>query len=111
MHTNTASHALLLGATLQLANAIALPDPTPVPAKVEARAPLVTPAAIRFEGDRSYVLDKRNILSDILSGVDGIAQSWGSVLGTDLPSFFTDGKSRLGHCTVCAKRRAYADEA
>lgn len=84
-------HALLLSATLGLANAVTLPDPTAAPAKVEIRAPVVTPAAIRFDNKYSYI-QKRNILDDIKSGVDGIAKSWGSVLGTDLPSFFTDGK-------------------
>ncbi|KAH7410476.1 hypothetical protein DE146DRAFT_604263 [Phaeosphaeria sp. MPI-PUGE-AT-0046c] len=81
---------LLLSATLGLASAVAIPEPTPVPAKVEVRAPIVTPAAIRFDGSHSY-LQKKNIIDDIKSGVNGIAQSWGSVLGTDLPSFFTDG--------------------
>lgn len=87
----SAQRSLLLGATLGLAQAIALPDPTAVPAKVEVRAPIVTPAAIRFDDKYSYV-QKRDILDDIKSGVEGVAKSWGSVLGTDLPSFFTEGK-------------------
>jgi hypothetical protein len=91
---NQRSHALLLSATLGLASAAALPEPTAVPAKVEVRAPVVTAAAIRFDGQHSY-LQKKNIIDDIKSGVDGIAASWGSVLGTDLPSFFTDGKQPL----------------
>jgi hypothetical protein len=82
--------SLLLGA-LGLASAVAVPEPTKVPAKVEVRAPVVTPAAIRFDGQHSY-LQKKNIIDDIKSGVDGVAASWGSVLGTDLPSFFTEGK-------------------
>ena len=89
--SRTWQRALQLGATVGLAGAIALPEPTAVPAKVEAREPLVTPAAIRFDGQKSYV-QKRDIISDIKSGVEGYASSIGSVLGTDLPSFFTDGK-------------------
>lgn len=86
--------ALLLSVALVLANAVAVPEPTAVLAKVEVRAPIVTPAAIRFDGRHSY-LRQRNIIDDIKSGVDGIAASWGSVLGTDLPSFFTEGKSSI----------------
>ncbi|KAF1949268.1 hypothetical protein CC80DRAFT_484618 [Byssothecium circinans] len=82
--------ALLLAALARHAAAIAIPEPTAL-AYVEVRAPQITPAAILFRGDRSYAYDKRNILSDIASGVDNVAKSWGSVLGTDLPSFFTDG--------------------
>ncbi|EOA85144.1 hypothetical protein ACJQWK_06646 [Exserohilum turcicum] len=90
VHHRAWQRALQLGATVGLAGAMALPEPTPVPAKVEAREPLVTPAAIRFDGRYSYV-QKRDIVSDIKSGVDGYVNSIGSVLGTDLPSFFTDG--------------------
>lgn len=86
----TWQRVVLLGASLGLASAIAVPEPTAVPARVEMRAPIVTPAAIRFDSRHSY-LQKRNIIDDIKSGVDGIAQSWASVLGTDLPSFFTEG--------------------
>ncbi|KAF2134352.1 hypothetical protein P153DRAFT_362121 [Dothidotthia symphoricarpi CBS 119687] len=82
--------ALLLCAAISLANAVALPDPTAVPVRVEVRAPIVTPAAISFDGRYSYI-ERRNILSDIASGVDGVAKSWASVLGSDLPSYFTDG--------------------
>jgi hypothetical protein len=85
--------ALLLSAAYGLANAVAVPEPTAAPAKVEARAPMITPAAIRFDGSHSY-MQARDIIDDIKSGVDGVAKSWGSVLGTDLPSFFTDGKSK-----------------
>lgn len=81
---------LLLSATVSLAGAYAIPEPTAVPAKVEVRAPVVTPAAIRFDGRHSY-LQKKDIIDDIKSGVNSIAQSWGSVLGTDLPSYFTEG--------------------
>ncbi|KAJ4303489.1 hypothetical protein N0V90_002384 [Kalmusia sp. IMI 367209] len=91
MYTKASQHALLLGAAFGAVNAVAIPEPTAAPAPVEARAPLTTPAAVYFRGDRSYVVEKRNILSDIASGVDGIAHSWASVLGTDLPSFFTEG--------------------
>ncbi|KAI4606704.1 uncharacterized protein J4E79_011394 [Alternaria viburni] len=90
VHQRASQRALLLSATLGLANAFALPEPTAVPAKVEVRAPVVTPAAIRFVGRHSYV-EKRNIIDDIKSGVDNYAASIGSVLGTDLPSFFTEG--------------------
>lgn len=82
---------LLLSVTLGLAGAYAIPEPTAVPAKVEVRSPVVTPAAIRFDARHSY-LQKKNIIDDIKSGVNGIAQSWGSVLGTDLPSYFTEGQ-------------------
>lgn len=82
---------MLLSITLGLAHAITLPEPTAVPARVDVRAPIVTPAAIRFDERYSY-MQRRNILDDIKSGVEGVAKSWGSVLGTDLPSFFTDGK-------------------
>jgi hypothetical protein len=84
--------ALLLAAVLGLTHAIALPEPTAAPARVEARAPIITPAAIRFDSRHSY-LQQRDIFDQIKSGVDGIAHSWASVLGTDLPSFFTDGTS------------------
>jgi hypothetical protein len=90
--TRSLQRFLLLSATLGLSHAVALPDPTAAPAKVEVRAPIVTPAAIRFDGKHSYV-QQRDILDDIKNGVEGVAKSWGSVLGTDLPSFFTDGKS------------------
>ena len=93
VNQRTSQRALLLSA-LGLASAVAVPEPTKVPAKVEVRAPVVTPAAIRFDGQHSY-LQKKNIIDDIKSGVDGIAASWGSVLGTDLPSFFTEGKQLL----------------
>jgi hypothetical protein len=91
VHRHSWQHALQLAATLGLAGAVAIPEPTAVPAKVEAREPLVTQAAVRFDGQYSYV-QKRDIIEDIKSGVEGYAASLGSVLGTDLPSFFTDGK-------------------
>ena len=87
----SSQRALLLSAALGLARAVTLPDPTAAPAKVQVRAPIVTPAAMRFDDKYSYV-QRRDILDDIRSGVEGVAKSWGSVLGTDLPSFFTDGK-------------------
>lgn len=87
----SSQRALLLSATLGLVHAVTLPDPTAAPAQVEVRAPIVTPAAVRFDDRYSYV-QRRDILDDIKSGVEGVAKSWGSVLGTDLPSFFTDGK-------------------
>lgn len=85
---------MLLSAALGLANAIAVPEPTAAPAKVQVRAPVVTPAAVWFHGRHSYV-QKRNIIDDIKSGVENYASSIGSVLGTDLPSYFTDGKHAL----------------
>ncbi|CAN9191177.1 unnamed protein product [Alternaria alternata] len=90
VHQRASQRALLLSATLGLAGAVAVPEPTAVPAKVEVRAPVVTPAAIRFDGRHSYV-QKRDIIDDIKSGVENYANSIGSVLGTDLPSFFTEG--------------------
>lgn len=90
MYAKTSQYTLLLGAALKAA-AVAIPDPTAAPAPVEARAPLTTPAPIYFAGGKSYVLDKRNLLDDIKNGVDSVAKSWGSVLGTDLPSYFTEG--------------------
>jgi hypothetical protein len=97
MVQRTSQRALLLSAIFGLASAVALPEPTAVPAKVEVRAPVVTPAAIRFDSQHSYV-QKRNIIDNIKSGVDGVAASWGSVLGTDLPSFFTEGKPGAASC-------------
>lgn len=91
--SRTSQRALLLGATLGLANAFSLPEPTAAPAKVEVRAPVVTPAAIRFDGRYSYV-ERRDILDDIKSGVGGAVKSLESLIGTALPSFFTDGKPR-----------------
>ncbi|KAF2792209.1 hypothetical protein K505DRAFT_418602 [Melanomma pulvis-pyrius CBS 109.77] len=91
MYTKATQQALLLGATFAVANAIAIPEPTAVPAKVEARAPVITPAAIRFDGAHSYMYDRRNILSDIASGADNILHSLGSVLGQDLPSYVISG--------------------
>lgn len=90
----SSQRAILLSATLGLAHAVTLPEPTAVPAKVEVRAPIVTPAAVRFDDRYSYV-QRRDILDNIKSGVEGVAKSWGSVLGTDLPSFFTEGKPQL----------------
>ncbi|KAF2639941.1 hypothetical protein P280DRAFT_401151 [Massarina eburnea CBS 473.64] len=85
--------ALLGAVAVHRVAAIAIPEATAVPANVQIRTsqPQVTPAPIVFRGDRSYAHDKRNVLSDIASGVDNVAKSWGSVLGTDLPSFFTEG--------------------
>lgn len=68
-----------------VASAVAIPEPTPVAAP-DATVPDVTPphvtrAPIMFDGDRSYyALDRRNIISDIASGADKVAKSWGSVL-------------------------------
>ncbi|KAL5113155.1 hypothetical protein ACEQ8H_008981 [Pleosporales sp. CAS-2024a] len=81
---------LLLSAALGLASAVALPEPTAVPARVEYRAPVVTPAAVRFDSRHSD-LQRRNIINDIESGVEGVAKSLASEIGSALPSFFTDG--------------------
>ena len=89
--TRSSQLALLLSATLGLAHAVSLPEPTAAPAKIEVRAPIVTPAAVRFDDRYSY-FQRRNLLDDIKSDVQGIAKSWGSVLGTDLPSYFISGK-------------------
>jgi hypothetical protein len=94
MYTKVTQQALLLGATLAVANAVSIPEPTAVPAKVEVRAPVVTPAAIRFDGRHSYMYDRRNIISDIASGADDVLHSLGSVFGKDLPSYFISGKSQ-----------------
>ncbi|KAF2025415.1 hypothetical protein EK21DRAFT_116818 [Setomelanomma holmii] len=88
--TRTSQRALLLSATLGLVNAVALPERTPEPARIEVRAPIVTPAAIRFDSRHSY-LEKKDILDNIKSGLAGVEQSWASVLGSALPSFFTEG--------------------
>jgi hypothetical protein len=90
VYHRTSQQALLLSATLGFASAVAIPEPTAVPAKVEVRAPVVTAAAIRFDGQHSY-LQKKDIIDDIKSGVDGALQSAESVFGTALPSFFTEG--------------------
>lgn len=87
----TAQRLLLLGSALFTAiNAAALPEPSAVPAKVEARDPLITPA-VRFDGRYSHLNDRRDIISDIVSGADDFVQSLGSVLGKDLPSYFISG--------------------
>jgi len=95
--------ALLLSAALSGAHAVALPEPTAMPARVEMLAPVVTPSAIRFDGRYSYV-ERRNIVSDIASGVNGVAKSWASVLGSALPSYFTDGA-----CHAPADQGRFAD--
>ncbi|KAF2730784.1 hypothetical protein EJ04DRAFT_473183 [Polyplosphaeria fusca] len=83
---------LVAAAALGAVHGIAIPDATAAPAaKVEARAPVITPAAIRFHGSHSYAYDRRNIISDIASGADNILHSIGSVLGTDLPSYVISG--------------------
>jgi hypothetical protein len=87
---HTSQRWMLLSATLGLASAVALPEPTVVPARVVVSAPIVTPAAIRWDSRHSY-LQKKDIINDIKSGVNGVAKSWESVLGSALPSFFTDG--------------------
>ncbi|KAF2876605.1 hypothetical protein BDV95DRAFT_483738 [Massariosphaeria phaeospora] len=89
-----ALQSLLLAAmAITAVRAVAIPDPTAVPAEIEMRAPVpvVTPAAIRFDGSHSYMHNRRNILSDIASGVDGVLNSLGSVLGTDVPAYVTEG--------------------
>jgi hypothetical protein len=88
--THTSQRWMLLSAALGLAGAVAIPEPTPVPAHVEVRAPIVTPAAIRFDSRHSY-LHKKDVIDDIKSGVNGVAKSWESVIGSALPSFFTEG--------------------
>jgi len=88
--TRVSGGTLLLGATWGLVHAVAVPDPTPAPAGVQIREPITTPAAIQFDGRNNYP-QKRNIVSDIANGVQRIEKSWASVLGTALPSFFTEG--------------------
>ncbi|EAT89940.1 hypothetical protein HBI56_033890 [Parastagonospora nodorum] len=88
--THSSQRWMLLSAALGFASAVAIPEPTAVPAQVEVRAPIVTPAAIRFDSRHSY-LQKKDIIDDIKSGVGGVAKSWESVIGSALPSFFTEG--------------------
>ena len=92
MDARIARRFLLVGAAIAAVHAVAIPDPTAVPAKVEVRTPVVTPAAIRFDGSHSYMYDRRNVISDIANGADSLLDDWGSILKTDVPSFFTDGK-------------------
>ncbi|KAF2743838.1 hypothetical protein M011DRAFT_409664 [Sporormia fimetaria CBS 119925] len=82
--------ALLGGALLAGAHAVAVPEPTPVPTRVEAREPLVTPA-VRFNGRYSYLNNRRDIFDDIASGAENLVKSLGSVVGQDLPSYFISG--------------------
>ncbi|KAF2274801.1 uncharacterized protein EI97DRAFT_434703 [Westerdykella ornata] len=83
--TSRKQQSLLVGtALLTLGNAIAIPGPTPVPAKVEARAPLITPPV-------RYMQDRRDVVDGILSGANNVLHSLGSVLGTDLPSYVMSG--------------------
>ena len=63
----SSQRALLLSAALGLAQAVTVPEATAVPARVEVRAPIVTPAAVRFDGRYSYV-ERRDILDKIASG-------------------------------------------
>lgn len=104
VYQRVSQRALLLTATLGLAHAVAVPEPTAAPAMVEVRAPIVTPPANPLDARKRY-LEERNILSDIVSDVEGVAASWGSVLGSALPSFFTEGKlslsSRAGTSKAC----------
>lgn len=93
--------ALLLSVA-SLANTAAIPEPTAVPVRVEVRAPVVTPAAIRFDDRYSYV-ERRNVLSDIANGVNSVAKSWESVLGSALPSYFTQGIYALPHDFCCVE--------
>lgn len=92
MYTTTMQRLLLLGgAALAGVDAVAVPGATAAPAKVEVRAPVITPAAIRFDGRHSYVQQRRNLIDDIVSGADNVLHSLGSVLGTDLPSYVISG--------------------
>ncbi|KAF2008539.1 hypothetical protein BU24DRAFT_497975 [Aaosphaeria arxii CBS 175.79] len=81
----------LVSSVIVSVNAVAIPEPTAVPDSVEVRAPVVTPAAIRFDGSHSYMYDRRNIISDIASGADNFLHSLGSVIGQDLPSYVISG--------------------
>jgi hypothetical protein len=91
MDSLTKQQLLLLGSALvAVINAAALPEPTPVPAKVDVGAPKVTPA-VRFDGRYSHLNERRDIIDDIRSGADNFIQSLGSVVGQDLPSYFISG--------------------
>lgn len=63
------------GGLVTVANAAALPEPTLVPAKVEARAPVITAVPVR------HSFEERDIVSDILSGADSVLNSLGDVFG------------------------------
>ena len=84
---------LLLTATLGLAQAVIVPEATPAPAQVEFRAPVVTPAPIIFDGRYSY-MQRRNIIDDIANDVGGFVKSLAKEIGSAVPSFFTEGKSK-----------------
>ncbi|KAG8629615.1 hypothetical protein KVT40_003480 [Elsinoe batatas] len=76
------SAALLAAATLTSAS----PAPTQrANAVVEARAPKITPSPVLYEATKT--LERRQILSDIKSGVDNVL----SELGSNLPSWVASG--------------------
>ena len=103
MYPKPLRQVLLLGANLAVAKAIALPEPTAAPAKVEARAPIITPAARRFDATHSYGYDRRNVIDDIKSGAGNVLHSLGSVLGQDLPSYVISGKLHISYDCVGMK--------
>lgn len=93
--------ALLLATLAQCS-----PAPHPVPAVVAAREPQITPPPTLVERDptKTYI-DRRNFLSDIQSGVDGVLSTLGNIpsyVASGVPDFFNnfpvgDGvKSSLG---------------
>ncbi len=84
--------AVLLSATLGLVHAVTIPEPTPAPAQVEFRAPVVTPAAVHFDGRYSY-MQRRNVIDDIANDVGGFVKSLAKEFGSAVPSFFTEGMS------------------
>ncbi|KAF2195092.1 hypothetical protein K469DRAFT_615345 [Zopfia rhizophila CBS 207.26] len=91
MHYKMSQWLLLAAANTAAIHAAAIPDPTAAPVQVEVRAPIITPAAIRFDGSHSYMLDRRGKIEDILSGVNDKLHSIGSILGTDVPSYVVSG--------------------
>ncbi|KAH7115297.1 hypothetical protein B0J11DRAFT_540281 [Dendryphion nanum] len=84
MMSSPSKQLLLLGSAIAVVNAVAIPEPTAVPARVEVRAPIITPAAM-------HMYDQRDIIQDIVSGADKVLHSLGSVLGKDLPSYVISG--------------------
>ncbi|KAF4554705.1 Hypothetical protein D9617_4g004600 [Elsinoe fawcettii] len=78
----TSCTALLAAAPLVAAS----PAPTArAAAVIEARAPEITPSPVLYEATKT--LERRQILSDIKSGIDGVL----SGLGSDLPSWVASG--------------------
>lgn len=83
MRASISCTAAILAATAPLT--AASPAPTARAADVQPRAPEITPSAVLNEATKTY--HRRQILSDIKSGVDNVL----SGLGSDLPSWVASG--------------------